>query len=385
MKILFNLPEIHLYQDTFTMLNELANKVDSLEILTTPLSESGSQLINKRSLCSALQITSLPRHNYALHASQWVQYRVDTQSIDVIHDLFGHFSHFCQAYFLKPRSFILLTTQRTTNWGWFKRVKPLHYGLNIKYAGQRLLSLWRDRRILSSVDHIVVLGPGHEKDLIQAHHLPASKISYIPSETDPTLFYPPSVQDESNRDLHRLLYTGALSRNKGIDLIFDLFAHLAPKRPQLHLHLIGRFMPFEQDWFESTLNEHPYQDRITLFPAQPRELLLQHYHQANLYLFPSLFEGSPRSLREAVASGCSCIASDIAGCRGIDPQGHFLRFRAPSRLKEWIQATEEALDESFILRSQRQKQGWSRIQEAHAPHVVAHSYFDLYQKLLKSN
>ena len=142
-------------------------------------------------------------------------------------------------------------------------------------------------------------------------------------------------------------------------------------------------MPFEKKWFEDTLNHHPYKERITLFPAQPRDQLLKHYHKAHIYLFPSLFEGSPRSLREAVASGCSCIASDIAGCRGIDPQGQFLRFRAPSHLKQWIQATEEALDESLTHRKQRQRDGWDRIQEAHAPSVVAQSYLNLYQTLLE--
>ena len=333
-------------------------------------------------------IIPISRQSYAHHASQYLINYADALHLDVIHDMFGHFARFCQLHFHRPRNFIMLTTLRTTNFGWFQRIKPLKFTINSHYASQRILSLWRDDRITHHVDQVVVLGPGHEDDLIQGYQVPKEQITFIPSETDTSLFRPSvhktSVPHHTHTPIH-CIYTGALTRNKGIHLLLSAFTRVAEEYPQLTLQLIGRHTPFEKAWITKTLACHPLKERITLTPALDRLDLIAIYQSAHFYLFPSLFEGSPRSLREAIACGCVAIASDIAGCRGIDPQGDFIHFAEVNNLSRLIDVWLKALQENHQHYHQRQVRGIQHIQQYHSTSAVAQSYLQLYQDLLQQH
>ena len=50
------------------------------------------------------------------------------------------------------------------------------------------------------------------------------------------------------------------------------------------------------------------------FPAEGEAAL---YSQADLFVLPSFFEGQPLALLQAMAAGCCCLASDIAGNRDL--------------------------------------------------------------------
>ena len=189
MKVVINLPDLSAYCDTLLMIGELSKRVQRVYVLTN---DGQKWELDQFKQWPKLHLIAIPRHQYSTSASHWITQRVKAEGLDVIHDMFGHFAPFCEQRHPHSRSYIMLTTQRTTNWGWFKRVKPLKYMIDLRYASQRVLSLWKDTRILRSVDHVVVLGPGHEEDIIQAHGLSPSSISYIPSETDISLFHPPS-------------------------------------------------------------------------------------------------------------------------------------------------------------------------------------------------
>lgn len=424
LRVLVNIPDLESYQDTYRMFLSMATSLEALYIVTTAgqeipyeiaqylthksdlnhslMTSSSSSILRALSTIKTIRLIEIPRQSYPRRASSYLLKHMSTINPNIIHDMFGHFAAFCQHYFYQKRPYVMLTTLRTTNFGWFQRVKPLGFNINMHYAVQRVLSLWRDRRIIPHVDRVVVMGPGHEDDVINGHHISTHKITFIPSETNTRLFQTtPEEYEYLCRDsaisaldtlcLHKqrksmhCIYTGALTRNKGLHILLQAFQSMALHYPKLTLQLIGRSTPFEKDWILQTIKEHPFRSRITLTAVMPRKNLIPIYQSAHLYLFPSLFEGSPRSLREAIACGCVAVASDIPGCRGVDPKGDFIHFTKVNHVVDWIKVWTNALEESPQIHKSRQIKGIQHLKNTHSTHAVAQSYVKLYRELLQEH
>ncbi len=56
---------------------------------------------------------------------------------------------------------------------------------------------------------------------------------------------------------------------------------------------------------------------VRVLPAFPAEEEAALYAAADLFVLPSYFEGQPLALLQAMAAGCCCLASDIAGNRDL--------------------------------------------------------------------
>ena len=254
-RLAINIPDLSAYEDTLKVVGEISTHIARCYVLTV----EGQFLSTAQQMqWPRLSLITIARRGFPRGASRWVTQRVNAGGIEIIHDLFGHFSRFCERAHEPQRAYIMIHTQRTTNWGWFERVRPLRYQIDKRYASQRARSLWYDTRIIHAVDHVTVMGPGHEEDLIQGHHLPREKVSFIPSETDCNRFTPKLDDDQPHvsRSLTKmehhtvpppslmLLYVGAFVRAKGLELLFNLFTELGSRRPELKLLLIGRETPF---------------------------------------------------------------------------------------------------------------------------------------------
>ena len=106
-------------------------------------------------------------------------------------------------------------------------------------------TLWRDRRISTNADRMLVLGPGHEEDLVAAHNVPLQQITWIPSEANMDRFYPIERLESVRRTI---LFTGVICRNKGIDTLLSA-AQLLNHRVDFE-RLIGRLLFWERAWFQ---------------------------------------------------------------------------------------------------------------------------------------
>lgn len=60
---------------------------------------------------------------------------------------------------------------------------------------------------------------------------------------------------------------------------------------------------------------------LEIIDSIPNDQLPAIYNQADIFILPSLIEGHPKVLLEAMACGLPCIASDIPGCREIIVSG----------------------------------------------------------------
>jgi glycosyltransferase involved in cell wall biosynthesis len=222
---------------------------------------------------------------YRARAAAWLDAQLAGPGLDLVHDNFGHLvAWFQQAAADRARTVRLITTQYTTNQGWFARVRRAGPDFDAAYARLRVQTLWRDRRICWAADHVIVLGPGHETDLAEGHGLPAERVSWVPAEIDTAIFRPePESKFESSPTLEsgptlesepkasadhgmgpRLLFTGSVFRNKGVDVLLDMVTLLRGRHPNLTLALVGPVPDFEARWLREAVAARGLGDAVLL-------------------------------------------------------------------------------------------------------------------------
>ncbi|MEE2644620.1 MAG: glycosyltransferase family 4 protein [Myxococcota bacterium] len=372
-----NLPDLKKYFDTLLLFAELSTRCNEVQLLTVH-GQVLPEMIRHR--YPRLRLITFPRRAWSRHALGWVQAAAARGEVDIIHDLLGSL---CPFFILAPedRKYRLVNTQLTTNWGWFDRVRHRGVGFSRHYIKNRVISLWRDRQLAHHADGLVVLGPGHEGDLLHVHKISPERISWIPAETDLEHFKPSPTEE---RQPGRLLFVGTSARTKGLPLLFSLMTTLLKDESigAVELHLVGPVARHERRWFERAVHSAQLGDRLQLHPPKAREQLPAIYQRADLFLLPSLFEGSPRALREALACGCRAVVSELPGHRGIDPKGRFMSFAPDDQLMPWVDAVRALLTESPEAAESRRRRAYERLAAAHAPSAVAEAYLSLFERLL---
>ena len=105
------------------------------------------------------------------------------------------------------------------------------------------------------------------------------------------------------------LYSGALIKRKGVDLLAAAFCRLAEEFKHIELHIVGdgELRPK----LERKLTK--YQQRVKFFGFQPWEKLPHYYQQADILCIPSRYDGWGLVIPEGLAAGLPVISTDTTG------------------------------------------------------------------------
>jgi glycosyltransferase involved in cell wall biosynthesis len=118
------------------------------------------------------------------------------------------------------------------------------------------------------------------------------------------------------------VYTGRLLRGKGLFTLLDAFGDLARERPDVHLVLVGsggaEALSVE-DELRARASSEPLLGRVVF--AGRRERVADWLRAADLFVFPSVFEGLGISLVEALACGLPAIGSRTGGIVDVIDDG----------------------------------------------------------------
>lgn len=137
-----------------------------------------------------------------------------------------------------------------------------------------------------------------------AHGCPRDKIRVVPYGFDATLFPELPADRPVPKAPLRFLFVGAVDARKGIAYLLDAFARIPPEVATLTL--VGhRTVP------DATFRR--YADRVVHVPQVARSEVADYFRRADVFIFPSLFEGSALVLYEAVGAGLGIIQSAASG------------------------------------------------------------------------
>ena len=92
---------------------------------------------------------------------------------------------------------------------------------------------------------------------------------------------------------------------------------------------------------------------IKIMGSVRNDLLVKHYQNADVFLLPSIEEGSAIVVLEAMASGCPVIVSENVGADYIKNglNGFVVPIRSPNKICECLQKISENIDLKNKLRN----------------------------------
>jgi glycosyltransferase involved in cell wall biosynthesis len=162
--------------------------------------------------------------------------------------------------------------------------------------------LRRVERELDLADGIAC-GSTFVRDTLVESGVSAEKTCVIPYGVPEETFAPRETPAERNG--LRLLFVGHFGLRKGAWYLLEAMRRLADRR-DVTLTIVGK--QTVPDRFLA-----PFGDRIRRIAHVPRNQVHQVYQDADVFILPSLFEGSAISIFEALASGLPVITTPNAG------------------------------------------------------------------------
>lgn len=164
---------------------------------------------------------------------------------------------------------------------------------------------------------VVVANSQGLQELAQRNQ-PRRRVEMVPNGIDLEAFAPP--QDARRDGVLRLLFAGRLVEQKGVRYLLEaLPAVMAQSGERVELAVLGSG-PAEQALRQLT-QRLALEDRVRFLGWASREAMPQHYHNADIFVFPSFEEGMPNAVLEAMASGLPVVATDIYGIRPLVAHG----------------------------------------------------------------
>lgn len=204
----------------------------------------------------------------------------------------------------------------------FYKGAPLKNWL-LYYPVEKLLAYWTD----------ILITVNQEDYRFAERYLKAGKVFYIPGIGIDVGRFQARQQTGSNDDMlfrrkyripgHALLMlsVGELSRRKNHRIAIAALAEL--QRKDVYYLICGQGPLRKELWrYAKHLG---VADRVRMPGYQ--EDLAQVYQNADIFVFPSVQEGMPVALMEAMAAGLPCVVSDIRGNRELIAQAGGARFR----------------------------------------------------------
>ncbi len=147
------------------------------------------------------------------------------------------------------------------------------------------------------------------------YDLDSDRTAYIPNGVEPRFFVP---RRYDNSEPLRLLYAGTWLDQRGIYYLRDVLLRLAAQLPGLTMTFAGCGCPPEviREFFGPQLAS-----TVVVQPIVPSESMQELYAAHDIFLFPSLMEGLPSVLLEAMASGMAVITTETCGMPDVVESG----------------------------------------------------------------
>ena len=229
---------------------------------------------------------------------------------------------------------------------------------------------WLESRVYSNCDVIVALNEEQRQYLSNS----GFKAVYIPNGVEIEK-YTPNYSDEGY-----IYFAGRIVKSKGLQYLIKAYSMLNSEiRDEFEL-VIGGFGP-EKENLENLASKLGIKNRITFLPWLSNLDFIKKIACSSVYVMPSLFEGLPVALLEAMALGKPVIASNIPGIQEVLTHGKdgFL-FKAGDvfEFKKYL----ELLLEDKDLQKRIGKNARKTVEEKYTLEKVADSYLKLYEELL---
>lgn len=175
------------------------------------------------------------------------------------------------------------------------------------------------RHAAQHADHIITISQQSKQDIMKEYDVSEDRITVTPLAIDTNHFYPrPKITTTTSP---YILFVGTRDARKNIPTLIRAFAQIADVIP--HRLVIAGREANKRDTSKETVQELQLEHRVDFKDYVPYEELPSLYSNADLFVWPSIYEGWGFPPQEAMACGTPVIVSnggplpEVVGDAGI--------------------------------------------------------------------
>jgi len=175
-----------------------------------------------------------------------------------------------------------------------------------QYAYLHTLGLW----LFKNTDRVICLTEGDAQEIVR-FGCPSEKIRVIPNAVDTNRFRP---RKESPENL--VMWVGRFEPEKGLSYLIEAARIVVKKLKNVGFMLVG-YGPLKVKVMELARSSGLLNNAVRFAGPFERDQVANILGEASIFVLPSLKEGLPLSLLEAMACGKPVIGSDISGINSV--------------------------------------------------------------------
>jgi glycosyltransferase involved in cell wall biosynthesis len=225
-------------------------------------------------------------------------------------------------------------------------------------------------------DHIICY-TDIEKENIAKMGIDPKKISVIHNGIDIRLFAPKGYK--KSEDKKQILWVGRYVPGKGVEYLIEAFSYVQKKIPGTHLVLIGEGP--EKAAIEDRVRKLHLQTSVTFIDHLENEELPEIYKNSDVFVLPSLMEGVPRTILEAMSCGVPVVITDLSHLVGIVEGAGFV---VPPKDPALLSAAIFTILEETSLAEKMGQRGRNRIEQDYSWEDTVEKTFALYESVIDS-
>ena len=173
----------------------------------------------------------------------------------------------------------------------------------------RLIATVYEKLAYRIADRIIVTTDEDCKYIRWRYKIDPLKITVIPNWVDTSIFRPMNGVKKENK---RIIFVGRLEKQKNVLALVRAVKLI----PDAKLYIFG-LGSLEEEIRKETRGF----DNIRLMGVVPHERLPYELNRSEIFILPSLYEGHPKALLEAMACGLPVIGSRVEGIKGLIEDG----------------------------------------------------------------
>jgi glycosyltransferase involved in cell wall biosynthesis len=220
-----------------------------------------------------------------------------------------------------------------------------------------VMSLHFSRRVITGTENLADL-------YTRTFRLPRGKVRVVPNDIDVKAFSPAMPGTEGDLTL---LFVHRLGKHQGAALLPEIFKGVDALLPHVRMIVAGGGP--EEQWLRAEFAEQIASGQVELLGYVPNSKVRSLMRAADLLLMPSLTEGFPRVLLEAMASGLPFVATHVGGVPEVVGEEARERLVAPGDARGFTDEV-HALSRQPEARRRLAEEGLKRVQQYDVPLVA---------------
>lgn len=219
-------------------------------------------------------------------------------------------------------------------------------GMTFYFLHDNKLGCLYGKLVLSRMTCIRVLGKGVSNALMH-YGIKNTIVSDNGVSVDPGLKY----YSRSKDGIVRLLFVGTHSPQKGFDVLLIAVSDLIKKGYKIELHAIGQWISNSfQNKMNALIDYYGIKDKIVFHGLKMGQEKWHIYSESQMFVLPSLREGQPLTLLEALGCGMPVVATNVGAIPETIEDGKNGYLVSPGSVSQLSEAIERLIVSTQLRR-----------------------------------